>query len=31
MTALKTIEYNGVAYTIQRATPQAIQEVRIRW
>jgi CBS domain containing-hemolysin-like protein len=25
------IEYNGVAYTIQRATPQAIQEVRIRW
>jgi len=26
-----TIESNGVFYTIQRATPQVIQEVRVRW
>ncbi len=25
------IEYQGIAFIVQRATPQAIQEVRIRW
>ena len=26
-----TIELEGVRFTIQRATPQVIQEVQIRW
>ncbi|MBN8464355.1 MAG: hypothetical protein J0M01_16325, partial [Dechloromonas sp.] len=26
-----TIEVEGIRFTIQRATPQAIQEVQIRW
>ncbi len=25
------IEYQGVSFTLERATPQAIQEVRIQW
>lgn len=25
------IEYQGISFTIERATPQAIQEVRVRW
>ena len=26
-----TIEVEGIKFTIQRATPQVIQEVQIRW